>query len=120
MNAEQKRKLWNLKAALDVLCEVNESMPVRQAAALISVAIRQAEDKYATLDEVGADTDSPSAVVSRDLLGLGEAARTLDKSGRRKPGLGLVESFTDYLDRRRKPYRMTRKGHALIKKLTEV
>lgn len=113
MNATQKRKLRALKDALDVICSINDSMPVRQAAALLSVALHEASDEYATLDDVGHDTDSPSAVVSRDLLSLGARNRM------KKPGYGLVESFADYQDLRRKPYKLTPKGRKIITNIVE-
>lgn len=107
-------KIVKAQNVLAHLAEVYPGMPVRQALAFLSVAHHEAVDKHATLEDVGHDTDSPSAVVSRDLLGLGVRRRNKDK-----PGFGLVESFTDYQDLRRKPYRLTRKGKALMKQITE-
>lgn len=111
MNASQTRKLRALKEALDLLCEINESMPVRQAAALLSVALREAQHGEADLRDVGHDINAPQAVVSRDLLGLGKLTRS------RKPGLGLIQSFEDYTDLRRKPYKLTKKGTEVIQEL---
>lgn len=114
MNTTQKRKLRALKDALDQLCEINESMPLRQAMAFLSVAILEAEGKEADMRDVGKDINAPSAVVSRDLLGLGKRKR----GG--KPGFDLIESFEDYTDLRRKPYKLTKGGHKLVDNLTEV
>lgn len=102
-----------LMKALDLLADQNDGMPVRQAMALLSVALHEADHGEAELKDVGRDTQSPSQVVSRDLLGLGKRTRT------GKPGLDLVEAFEDYQDLRRKPYRLTKAGHRLIKQLTE-
>lgn len=114
MNASQKKKLRALKDALDELCVINESMPVRQAMALLSVALHEADGGEADMRDVGKDIQAPSAVVSRDLLGLGKRTRT------GKPGFDLIESFEDYTDLRRKPYRLTAAGKKLIKQITEV
>lgn len=113
MNTKERRQIQSLSSALDVLCEARESMPLRQAMAFLSVAMHESTDKYATLEEVGRDTGAPAAVVSRDLLGLGPRTRL------KKPGLGLIESFSDYQDLRRKPYRLTADGKKLLKKLLE-
>lgn len=111
MNTAEKRKLRALKAALNSLCDINESMPVRQAMALLSVALFEADGGEADMRDVGKDIRSPQAVVSRDLLGLGKRTR----GG--KPGLDLIESFEDYQDLRRKPYRLTKGGRVALKKL---
>jgi len=113
MNATQTRKLRALKDALNLLCDINESMPVRQAMALLSVALFEGAGGEADMRDVGKDICAPQAVVSRDLLGLGKRMR----GG--KPGLDLIESFEDYTDLRRKPYRLTKSGQKALKKLTE-
>lgn len=112
MKATERKKLETLFGALDVLIdETSESMPLRQAQAFLSVAIREAKEGAADMRDVGADTGAPSAVASRDLLGLGKRQR----SG--KSGLGLVVVKEDYTDLRRRPYVLTPKGNKAINAL---
>ena len=113
MNAKEKRQVRGLMAALDKFCDLNDGMPIRQAMALLSVALQEAEHGEAELREVGKDTQSPSQVVSRDLLGLGKRTRT------GKAGLDLVRSFEDYNDLRRKPYKLTPAGKRFMKTILE-
>lgn len=113
MNAKQKRQMKALFKALDIIADEYEGMPLRQAMAFLSVAINEADYGAAELKDVGRDTRAPAQVVSRDLLGLGKRAR----SG--APGLGLIETYEDFQDLRRKPYRLTKAGHTLIKQLSE-
>ena len=111
MRANEKKKLNSLIEAFGALCEVNESMPARQALTLLVTAKMEADGLEVDMQAVGKATRAPSAVVSRDLLGLGKRTRM------GKPGLDLVESYEDYNDLRRKPYRMTKKGHTVIQKM---
>lgn len=111
-NVKQLKTMFN---ALDVLISnTNESMPLRQALALLSVAIHEGQGgELADLRDVGKDTGAASAVVSRDLLGLGKRGRT------GKPGLGLIAVTEDYTDLRRRPYGLTAKGRKVIDRLKE-
>ncbi len=114
MNTHERRKLEKLFTAIDTLIDgTAEGMPLRQSLALLSVAIRETQEGSADMRDVGKDTGANSAVVSRDLLGLGKRQR----SG--KPGLGLIAAEEDYTDLRRKPYKLTKKGHAVVHKLLE-
>ena len=113
MNTKAK-SLTTIFKALDALIDqTNESMPLRQALALLSVAIHEEQGELADLREVGKDTGAASAVVSRDLLGLGKRGRT------GKPGLGLIAVQEDYTDLRRRPYGLTPKGRKAIAKVKE-
>ena len=114
LKTQERKKLEVLFAALDVLIDnTNESMPLRQALSLLSVAIREQQEGSADLRDVGHDTGANSAVASRDLLGLGKRGRT------GKPGLGLIAAEEDYTDLRRKPYKLTPHGHTVMRKLLE-
>ncbi len=115
MKTQERRKLQILFNVMDVLIDnTSESMPLRQALSLLSVAIRESQEGSADLRDVGRDTGANSAVVSRDLLGLGKRSRT------GKPGLGLISAEEDYTDLRRKPYKLTPHGKTVMRKLLEV
>lgn len=110
----QTRKLQAAFELLTVLCDdVDDAMPVRQALALVSVAIRTLVDGEADLRDVAKDTKSVSAVASRDLLGLGMRLRNGEA------GHDLIAVKQDFKDLRRRPYVLTKKGHALVAKLVE-
>jgi DNA-binding MarR family transcriptional regulator len=116
VNPVQKRKLKAAFELLTVVCDdVSDTMPVRQVLSFLAVAILSAEGKDGTADlrDVAKEINSPGAVASRDLLVLGKRSR------QGTAGHDLVEVKEDYTDLRRRPYRLTAKGSAVVNKLTE-
>jgi hypothetical protein len=111
----QTRKLQAAFELLSVICEeIDDAMPVRQALAFLSVAIRTTQDGEADLRDIAKDTNAVSAVASRDLLALGIRARNGEE------GHDLVAVKQDFKDLRRRPYVLTKKGTAVDNNLTEV
>ena len=112
----ERRVAQNAALTLAVLCnELDASMPLRQALAFLSVALRETPDAdgrgTVEMIDVQRDTNAKSAVTSRDLLGLGKRKR----SG--KGGLGLIKATECDEDLRRKFYKLTPAGHRVIRRL---
>lgn len=114
MKTSDRRKLETLYNALvGVANGMGDTMPIRQAIALLSVAIREQQEGAADLRDVMADTGASSPVASRDLL-------ILSKKGRsKKGGLDLIKTREDYTDLRLRKYVLTPKGNALIDSILE-
>lgn len=111
----QTRKLTAAYGLLKVLCEeVSDTMPVRQALAFVSVALRSRNGGVADVADVAKDTKSGSAIASRDLLVLGKRGRN------GAAGHGLIVVKEDYSDLRRRPYVLSSKGEELVTKLLQV
>lgn len=113
--AVQTRKLQAAFDLLEILCDdVSDTMPIRQALAFVAVALRATVDGEADLRDIAKDIKKESAVASRDLIVLGRRDRQM------RPGHGLIAVHEDYKDLRRKPYRLTPKGQAIVNRLLEV
>lgn len=89
--------------------EIDPAMPWQQGLVFLTVAL--AGDEGIDMVDLGREVALSKSAVSRNVGALGEWHRM----GR--PGLGLVETFTDYEDRRRKPVRLTAKGKAALRKI---
>lgn len=106
------KALRSLQDQLQALSECGlEKLPLRQVRVLLLVAELEWQHGEADMRAIERQLGLPSAVVSRDLLGLGKRGRT------GKGGLALIESREDRADLRRRPYRLTDKGRALISAL---
>jgi hypothetical protein len=115
VNAQERKKLQAAFEVMEVLCEeVGETLPMRQGLALMSVALRSAQNGEADLKDVAKDIAASSAVTSRDLLVLGKRGR----NGR--AGLNLVAAREDYTDLRRRPYLLTLNGNRVVEKILNV
>ena len=97
-----------MQAIMAILKEANVSVP--QAHVLFTVAANEGLSmrEYAHL------TDNHQSSMSRHLLDMGEINRF------HAPGLGLIEQWTDPMDRRRNIYRLTPKGIQLVRKVEEL
>lgn len=118
----QARKLQAAFDLLSVICnEVADEMPIRQALALVSVALRSSRDGYAEVKDVAEDTRSNGAVASRDLLVLSAQGR-----GTGKPGYDLIAVDMGAIgptapgrraDLRRRPYVLNKRGKEVADKI---
>lgn len=98
---------------LEILCDEagDKTMPVQQIRLLLALFT------YGTIQQLGMEkhTGVERSSNSRNVLKLGPGEDPV-----KKPGLGLVESYDDLVDRRTKMVRLTPKGYALIRKSLEV
>lgn len=112
---KERRRLGRGLALFDLFLQEtgDEDLTLNQVRVLLYVALRDAQGEPPESREVAAKLGLSSAGVSRTLAILGSYGR-----GGRK-ALGLVESRTDYEDRRRKPLHITRKGSKFIQKVMD-
>lgn len=83
------------------------NMPWHQGQIFLLVAVHD-QDGGIDMKDIGQKVGIASSSASRNVAALGEWHRL------QKPGLGLVETLTNYRDRRRKPVVLTKKGRNLI------
>lgn len=108
MNTTTLRKLYS---ALGELSRVDNAMPFHQVMVLLLIALHDNEGGIEMRD-ISASLKMSSSSASRNVAALGEWHRL------QRPGLGLVETTTDYEDRRRKPVVLTTKGRKLLDTVT--
>lgn len=96
---------------IEAFREIEPNMQLQTAATYLYIAWRDLNRDYPSLVELGKDLASTSSTASRNVLLLSETFF------RDKPGHGLVESFDDPMDRRKKLIRLTPKGRAFLTKL---
>lgn len=92
---------------MNELSKVDNAMPFHQAMVLLLIGLHDA-DGGIEMREIAATLKMSSSSASRNVAALGEWHRL------QRPGLGLVETSTDYEDRRRKPVTLTTKGRKLL------
>lgn len=108
-----KSKAIDLNALREVTKAIGQAtdpnMPWHRGLVLLTVALYDKEGIDSR--ELARLCGLTPALVSRNLGELGEWSRL------QRPGLGLVETSTDYADRRRKPVKLTAKGRKLMDKI---
>ncbi|HMU49891.1 MAG TPA: MarR family winged helix-turn-helix transcriptional regulator [Geminicoccaceae bacterium] len=103
----EEEALRRLDNALSVFSEVQWTMPLQVAHALVRLTLNQGS----SLVELAKIADQPMSNMSRHMLDLQETNRRLE------PGLDLVEVNIDPNERRRKQYWLTPKGQQAVKRV---
>lgn len=111
MNDLSTAQLITLRRQLQALHDIDPSMAITTARALVEVAYKHPEpvSSLDITDILGVDYSGPTRVM--DLL------TDRGRKGRTKAGLGLVMDYTDEGDRRRRLYALTDKGKRAVKRL---
>lgn len=109
--------LANLMKVADEVLQLREEMPLTVFKTFLGVALwgqNSKEAKPLPMVDLAKNIELPHQTVSRHLRYLGE----FERPG--VPGLGLVEQVEYPLNRRMKTTRLTAKGKALAKKLSDI
>ena len=93
---------------LSGISAADPEMPLGQAKCLFIIA--QAEDGL-SLTDISKKAGVGLATASRNIAALGKINR------KREPGLKLIESFEDPMERRKKIIRLTAKGRTTVKRI---
>lgn len=102
MTAEEAIRL------LSGISAVDPEMPLGQAKCLFIIA---QFDEGLSLTDIAKKAGIGLATASRNIAALGKINR------KREPGLSLIESFEDPMERRKKIIRLTAKGRTTIKRI---
>jgi DNA-binding MarR family transcriptional regulator len=105
------KSLVNAIRLIEVFRQIEPNMQLQTAATFLYIAQKDLKGEHPSLVELGNDLASSQSTASRNVLLLSE---TFVKD---KPGHGLVESFDDPMDRRKKMIRLTPKGRLFLDKV---
>lgn len=113
----QKVALAKIMHVTDEVLKLREEMPLTVFKTFLGVALWGQEGREGVplpMVELARNIELPHQTVSRHLRYLGE----FERPG--VPGMGLVEQLENPLNRRQKLTRLTPKGKALAKKLSDI
>jgi DNA-binding MarR family transcriptional regulator len=102
--------LNNLTEAVDILREVHPDMTLNQVLVLLLVALKQGTTQREVMEQIGVSDSSTSRIVA-----------LLSSYGNRGTGpFHLIDLSEDPQDRRTKHLHLTKRGQALVDRLTRV
>tara|TARA_B100001939_G_scaffold342295_1_gene353222 strand:- start:853 stop:1254 length:402 start_codon:yes stop_codon:yes gene_type:complete len=90
--------------------QLDTNMPWHQGVIFLTVATVN-QDEGIDMKEMARVTGLSTSSVSRNIQALGEWHRL------QRPGLGVVETITDWKDRRRRPVRLSHKGRRVMEEV---
>lgn len=105
---QQTAVIHSMLAGLDPFFRLRPTIPARCVQAFFLVA----EKEDLPVSEYAKRGDLSATTMSRNLIDMGERDRNHNE------GAGLVESFTNIMNRRETLYRLTPKGRALLAAIT--
>lgn len=104
-----RRRLTYVSRLIEGFRSADPEMPMQTAATLMIIALNEG----CTLVDITERLGMASSSASRNVSYLSKVHRL------GKPGLNLVETRVDVMDRRRKHHHLTPKGRALVTRLLE-
>lgn len=107
LDAEEKKKLKDLLAALEHFRAIRPTMPLQYVVSFLIAALHEGEGVSELAEKVGVG----QSVMSRHLLDIGDRNRHM------KEGFGLVTQRPDPLELRKHQIMLTGQGKALVHKI---
>lgn len=107
LDAEEKKKLKDLLAALENFKAIRGTMPLQYVISFLVAALHEGEG----VSELAEKTGVAQSVMSRHLLDIGDRNRHM------KEGFGLITQRPDPLELRKHQVLLTAQGKALAHKL---
>jgi DNA-binding MarR family transcriptional regulator len=109
ISPEQAAVMKRTYTALRAFREYRETMPLQYVSVLLLVA----SDENQNFSTYATRQGTSQSLMSRHIADLGSVNRY------HKPGLGLVETYGDLMDRRNKLVRLTPKGRHIVSEMCE-
>ena len=104
---DEKAVLIGLLKALKSFRELRKTMPLQYVTTFLHVAVHEGKN----VSELAKVVGTSQSLMTRHLADLGEINRY------HKPGYGLIEAYTDMMDRRNQLNRLSAKGQRLVDRL---
>ena len=104
---DQRAVLIGLLKALEPFHKLNPTMPLQYVTAFLHVAVHEGKN----VSEYAKMLGTSQSLMTRHLADIGEIDRN------HEDGYGLVEAYTDRMDRRNRHNRLSAKGRRLVDQL---